>query len=610
MQAARVCEVVEYLRHTGDPDGNLWNISLRDTAWLGNIYVSQSGAAWTSLIMHQSQFENLRFIDGAIDLDRGFWQDQMKGMYAEVDHLNGLRGDSLHALVQVKPGADGGLLSLQQHQDIDTVRLQYNLRQMVKTALGMRPNSLIKINTRFLTRTKKRISVVYCEDREAVKEAKQLMDTIYRNTQAPPQLRFVDNEYRMVDWDTAAAAENHVQDAVEHRWAQEDEDTQGRRLMLMGIDFEPMPSAVVRLLADHNVVTVPTVTLTVTKSYWPHKQTGVDLWIAYFTVMTDAMASWMVARASTIIYGDSELACKAVQPREARSVRQVLKQEAGPNGRYSTHGPTDGLTRQQLEALTAQLKTMTAAQVRADCVDLFNHWVKEGRGADIDPNSPSAALYAGLTSRMDRVEAQVGTLQDDVRTIGGTVAAVTVTAEGAVTGLKLVEARCNAMQQQHTVTASDLDKTEGKVAMMARSVERMQNQLDILTLQASEPPAQGLPKLDNDSQGSKLGDDSDTDSDENGDVRMRSSSPQREKDVVVEQIMRQASGRQQRSPTDQQHQRQRPQQQQQLTQQHQPPQLSPPAPRQQQQQSQHQQPPAQQQQQAQRQQQVQRQQQL
>ena len=123
IQAARVCEVVEHLRHTGDQEGNLWNISLRDAAWLGNIFVSQSGAAWITLIMHQSQFEHLRFIDGAIDLDRGFWQDQMKGMYAEVDHLNGLRGDSLDVLVQVKPGADGGLLSLQQHQDIDTVGL-------------------------------------------------------------------------------------------------------------------------------------------------------------------------------------------------------------------------------------------------------------------------------------------------------------------------------------------------------------------------------------------------------------------------------------------------------------------------------------------------------
>jgi hypothetical protein len=525
IQPARICEVVEYLRHTGDPDGNQWNIALRESAWLSNISVTAGGSGWTTLIMHKDNFAKLKFIDGVMDLARGHWQAEMQGMFAEVDTLNGVRGVVLHALVQISP-TNGTLMSLDQPESIDTARLHWCVMQVVRRALKMRQAAMLKLSVIYLTKSKKRISILSCEDRQSREEAQQMIETVTLETQAPPQLVLNGLQYRMVSYDDAENAINPVQEAIHKRWAQEDEATQGRRIVINGIDFEPTPSEVERKLNEYGLRCSPQPKPHITKSHFRNSK-GFDVWRAFVTMEDDDMATWMAARGSSIVFGGSPIYCKPTAPRGTRSIRQTLKAEEGPKGRHATHGPTDGLTQKQLEGLATQIKNSTAAQIKEECKDIFDHWKKSLDGAGIDPASPSAPLFKLMQDRLAQLEADVQQLQHQM-------GAVTLTADTNEIHLTAVVTRCDNMQSTARATKTTLDSTVGQVAIIKRTCDRMQSQIDMLTARAraEAKPQEGAPALDEREPGYASDSESDVDSaDSDGDTVMRSTSPVRPRDI-------------------------------------------------------------------------------
>ena len=107
------------------------------TAWLGNISISQTGAsAWVTLIMLKSEFVKLKFIQGVMDLNRGDWQGKKGAIYAEEDHLYGMRGSPFWAIVQQSPLDTSPHIAVEQTTDVGTaVRAVYELRVRVRCVL-------------------------------------------------------------------------------------------------------------------------------------------------------------------------------------------------------------------------------------------------------------------------------------------------------------------------------------------------------------------------------------------------------------------------------------------------------------------------------------------
>ena len=120
----------------------------------------------------------LNFIHGVYDLDRGVCQGKKGGLYAEVDHLYGMRGAPFHAIVQLM--ANGQVRAIEQTTDVETARLFYKLTEEIhwKAQLDTHLRTCIRLTYR--QQSKCRIAVMYCENKMGVHEANTTLTTLRR----------------------------------------------------------------------------------------------------------------------------------------------------------------------------------------------------------------------------------------------------------------------------------------------------------------------------------------------------------------------------------------------------------------------------------------------
>ena len=469
-----ITEVLEHLTEQGDHEGNRWVIETTHTAWMGNICISKSAAsAWLSIVMLTAEFDKLNFIHGVYDLDRGSWQGKKGGLYAEVDQLYGMRGAAFHAIVQIM--ASGQTMAVEQTTDVETARLFHRLTEEIRRKAQLDSHLRTGIRLTYRQQSKCRIAVMYCENKLGVHEANTTLHRTQTQRNAPIKIRIDGLSYQLTSFDVATAAKNPQREAQYKKWEIEDEQSQGRKIVISGINVQPTPAAVQQRLLEHAIAItdIPRIT----KSLYPDDD-GTPLWRAFFTVEHDSQAAWLICEgADAIKMGGRKVWIKASTPRKEMSERKMLNNEE--KNRIKQFGPTDGLTPAQLAQVNSSVKQMSAEEVEQKCKAVIAHWERTRAEGGIDPTSHSAELYNTVTSLTGRVEL----LETNMDIMKGNLDTVYDMAADAQDRVKLIESQSVLDQQTTAVSASRVKKLEAQAAKDKRDIASILRAMEAMALQ-------------------------------------------------------------------------------------------------------------------------------
>ena len=366
-------------------------------------------------------------------------------------------------------------MAVEQTTGVETARLFHRLTEEIRRKAQLDSHLRTAIRLTYRQQSKCRIAVMYCENKLGVHEANTTLHRTQTQRKAPIEIRIDGLSYQLASFDVATAAKNPQREAQYKKWEIEDEQSQGRKIVISGINVQPTPAAVQQRLLEHAIAItdIPRIT----KSLYPDDD-GTPLWRAFFTVAHESQAAWLICEgADAIKMGGRKIWIKASTPRKEMSERKMLNNEE--KNRIKQFGPTDGLTPAQLAQVNSSVKQMSAEEVEQKCKAVIAHWERTRNEGGIAPTSHSAELYNTVTSLTGRVEL----LETNIDIMKGNLDTVYDMAADAQDRVKLIESQSVLDQQTTAVSASRVKKLEAQAAKDKRDIASILRAMEVMALQ-------------------------------------------------------------------------------------------------------------------------------